>query len=76
LVITDPEVAHRVSDCMQKMFRILDATADDVRNSCSKEDYKAFKKATATIAGSIVMDVMEPLYKKHPQLAPANWNEE
>ena len=75
-MITDPEVALRVSECMQKMFRILDATADDVRVSCSKGDYQAFLRATSKIAGSIVMDVMEPLYAKHPQLVPADWGQD
>jgi hypothetical protein len=31
---------------------------------------------TAGIAHSIVFDVMEPLYKKHPLLKPNNWDEE
>jgi hypothetical protein len=75
-VITDREVASRVSEAMKKMFSILAGSVEDVRVSCSKNDYEAYKKATAQIAGGIVMDVMEQLYAKHPELAPSNWNEQ
>jgi hypothetical protein len=75
-VITDREVATRVSEAMKKMFSILGAFVENVRLSCSKSDYEAYKKATAQIASRIVMDVMEPLYARHPELAPSNWSDE
>jgi phytoene/squalene synthetase len=58
------------------MFTRLSESCETVRGQCSEQEYKAYIKGTAGIAGSIVMDVMEPLYKKHPQLRPHNWDDD
>ena len=70
------------SDGGFKRYRLLNPntnaahSCDTVREQCSEQEYKAYMKSTAGIAGSIVMDVMEPLYKKHPQLKPDNWDDD
>ena len=74
-MIKNVEVAARVSDTMKRMFELLDASVADVQEHCSEEEYKAYLKSTSSIAGGIVMDVMEPLYDKHPELAPSYWND-
>ncbi len=75
-MIDDPNVAKQISDLMMDMFLRLDQSCQTVRKQCSDQEYKAYMKGTAGIAGSIVMDVMEPLYEKHPHLKPSNWDDD
>jgi hypothetical protein len=35
---------------------------------------RAYQTATGRIVGAILMDVLEPLYLRHPELKPANWD--
>ncbi len=72
-VIEDSNTAKQVHDVMMEMFNKLTDSCELVRKTCSPEEYSAYKKATAALAGAIVFDVIEPLYQKHPALKPANW---
>ncbi len=74
-MIDDPDVAKQISELMMDMFTRLSDSCDAVREHCSQEEYAAYIKGTSKIAGGIVFGVMEPLYKKHPNLKPANWDE-
>jgi hypothetical protein len=71
----NPEVAKQISDLMTDMFTRLSDSWDSVKKLCSEQEYKAYLKSTARIAGAIVIDVMEPLCEKHPDLKPRNWDE-
>lgn len=74
-MIENPELAKQISDLMTDMFTRLSDSCDSVKKQCSEQEYKAYLKSTSRIAGAIVMDVMEPLYKAHPHLKPRNWDE-
>ena len=74
-MIENPEVAKQISGLMTEMFTRLSDSCDSVKRQCSEQEYKACSRSTARIAGAIVMDVMEPLYEKHPHLKPRNWDE-
>ena len=75
-MIDNPSVAKHISDLMLDMFTRLSESCEAVKQQCSGQEYKAYMKVTGRIAGSIVMDVMEPLYEKHPQLKPRNWDDD
>ena len=74
-MISNPEVAKRVSDLMLDVFYRLDASIPDVKRECSVEEAATYQKAVGRVAGAIVMDVLEPLYRKNPMLKPHNWDE-
>jgi hypothetical protein len=42
---------------------------------CTPEEAAAYQKAAGRVARPIVMDVLEPLYDKHPALKPHNWDD-
>ena len=75
-MIENPTVAKQVSDLMMDMFTRLSESCETVRQQCSEPEYRAYLKSTSGIAGSIVLDVMEPLYNKHPHLKPGNWDDD
>ncbi len=74
-MIENPIVAKQISELMTDMFTRLCDSLETVREQCSAEDHTAYIKATRRIGCGIVFDVLEPLYKKHPNLKPANWDE-
>jgi hypothetical protein len=74
-MIDSPSVAKQISDLMMEIFTRLFDSCETVKEQCSEEEYRAYMKSTAGIAGAIVLDVMEPLYEKHPHLKPRNWDE-
>ena len=74
-MITNPEVANKISETMKKMWEELCGCCELVRDRCSPEEYAQFIKATRNVGCGIVMDVMEPLYEANPSLKPAGWDD-
>jgi len=74
-MVNSPVVAKQISDAMQDMFNRLHDCSCAVSEQCSSAEYKAFVHAIRNISSGIVFDVMEPLYAKHPSLAPSNWED-
>jgi hypothetical protein len=74
-VISDGNTARQISDLMQDVFCRLDESVTAVRQSCSPEEAAAYCEAVGKVVCPIVMDVMEPLYERHPELKPANWDD-
>jgi hypothetical protein len=75
-MIENPSVAKQITELMMDMFTRLSDFCETVREHCSQQEYAAYIKSTSGIAGAIVLDVMEPLYRKHPHLKPKNWDDE
>lgn len=73
-MISNGETAKRISELMLDIFRRVDESVVMVRESCAEEEAAAYSKAVGKVAGAIVMDVLEPLYDKNPNLKPSNWD--
>lgn len=73
-MIADPEIAKDVSRVMLDIFRRVDESLAAVREQCPADEVKAYQTATGRVAGAIVMDVLEPLYVRHPDLKPPKWD--
>ena len=74
-MISDPIAAKRVNELLLEAFYRLDESCAVVRDSSPAEEYVAYIKSTARIAGGI-LETLEHVYKRQPQLKPANWDEE
>jgi len=74
-MISDTDTAKQISDLMLDLFRRVDESIATIKTTCSPEEAAAYSKAAGRVACSIVMDVLEPLYQKHPSLKPRNWDE-
>ena len=64
-------VARDVSDLMVDIGRQLDASLSGVREGCSADEYKAYLAVVARMLGDMLLDVMNPIYARHPELKPA-----
>jgi len=60
---------------MLEIFSRVDESVARVKETCSAEEAAAYEKASGRVASAVVMDVLEPLYKAHPELKPHNWGE-
>jgi hypothetical protein len=67
-------VAKQISHLMMEIFCRIDASMANVKKSCGAQEAAAYSKAAGKVAGAVVMDVLEPLYEKHPSLKPSNWD--
>ncbi|WP_395641747.1 hypothetical protein [Rudaea sp.] len=69
-MISDVVVARRISDLMLDVSgKLNDSILDVVRSS--PEDAENYKRAIGFLLGGILLDVLNPLYKAHPDLKPA-----
>jgi hypothetical protein len=73
-VISNPSTARQISDIMLEFTKQLEESTELVRTTCSVAEWKAYKKAAATIYGEMFLSLLEPLYKKHPSLKPPGWD--
>jgi hypothetical protein len=73
-MLSNSETAKRVSELMLDIFRRVDESVAMVRESCPEQEAATYSKAVGKVAGAVVMDVLEPLYEKNPNLKPSNWD--
>jgi hypothetical protein len=76
LMISNSSMAREINELMLDLFRRVDESVQRVKETCPPEEAAAYQKATGRVACPIVMDVLEPLYERHPALKPPNWDEE
>jgi hypothetical protein len=74
-MISNNETAQTISELMLDIFRRVDESVATVRMTCLPEEAAAYQRAAGRVAGPIVLDVLEPLYEKHPGLKPPNWGD-
>ena len=73
-MLSNSDPARRISELMLEIFRRVDESVAVVRESCGEQEAAAYSKAVGKVAGAVVMDVLEPLYEKNPDLKPPNWD--
>lgn len=69
-MIEQEDVAAEVSKLMLEFGARLDASIALVQSRCTPQEFQAYRKAVGGIMGSMLLEVMNPLYEKHPQLKP------
>jgi hypothetical protein len=69
-MISRPDVAERVSALMLELGAKLDDSVREVGDSCSDEEFSRYRQAVGNIMGTILLDVLNPIYAAHPRLKP------
>lgn len=75
-MISDADVARKISDLALSIFRQLDESAAMVQKCCSPDDANSYRKSAGKVIYPIVFDLLEPLYQQHPSLKPPNWDDD
>jgi hypothetical protein len=73
-MVEDFEIAKQLAEALKASFSLLDESAAIVRQHCSKEETDQYLKAVGPVCAEIVFKLMEPLYRRHPELKPAGWD--
>ena len=74
-MIEDIEIAKEVNRQIREATRILDESAALVR-SRAPDGAREYVVAVGRVFEAISAELLDPLYREHPQLAPAEWKTE
>lgn len=74
-MIKDKQIAKEVYDLMLTHYQQLNESVIKVMERCSEEEFKEYRFAVGHILGEEFFQVIEPLYKEHPELKPENWDD-
>jgi hypothetical protein len=75
-MIQDKKVAQQISDLMLKVQAEINDSIFLVKDNCSKEEFEAYRKAGARVLADILLDILNPIYAKHPALKPKGLDDE
>ncbi len=76
LEVGNEQLAGTVSTRLLAVFQELEDTVLLVAGESSGEELQRYKQAIGCVCGSLVLDVLGPLYEAHPGVKPESWNEE
>jgi hypothetical protein len=70
VMISDAIVAGQISKLMLDITRKLDESVAAVQETCSLEEFTVYRTAVGRILGDVLLEVLNPLYSRHPTLRP------
>ena len=65
------QTASDVSALMLEVTEKLNASVEHVRSAGSTEEFESYRSAVAEILGTVLLEVLNPIYAEHPELKPA-----
>ncbi|HEY3706838.1 MAG TPA: hypothetical protein VGL22_17375 [Terracidiphilus sp.] len=75
-MISDKDVARQISDLMLDAFNRIEDSCELVSRSVPQQEAAAYSQAADRIIQPIVLDLLEPLFARHPDLKPAHWDDD
>jgi hypothetical protein len=70
----DKATAKQISVLMLEYGAKLDESVKLVKQTCSEDDFRKYRDAVGKVLGYMLLDIMNPLYKEHPDLKPPDLN--
>jgi hypothetical protein len=70
MMIQEKDVAIEINNLILDVYEKLNESVRFVQERCGESGVIEYRKAVAMVMGSIVLDVMNPLYLKYPDLKP------
>jgi hypothetical protein len=64
------DIAEKISALMLEYGEKLDNSVKIVMDTSSTEEFEAYRNAVGQIMGTMLVDIMNPLYRKYPDLKP------
>jgi hypothetical protein len=69
-MISEVTVAAQISKLMLDITQRLDESVATVQETCSPEEFTVYRTAVGRILGEVLLEVLNPLYSRHPTLRP------
>ncbi|GKX60243.1 hypothetical protein [Leminorella grimontii] len=73
-MIDNKDVARNISELMLRMGGELNDSLFLVKARCNEDEYLVYKKQVANLMGDMLLNILNPLYKKHPDIKPKELN--
>jgi hypothetical protein len=64
------DIAETINRLMLEYGAKLDSSVKLVMDTSSAEEFEAYRAAVAQIMGTMLVDIMNPIYREHPDLKP------
>jgi hypothetical protein len=64
------EVAAEIVALMLEYWDKLNASVQSVKDTCSRQEFLAYRKAVSIIMGKMRIGIMQPIFNEHPDLEP------
>lgn len=64
------DIAEKISALMLEYGEKLDNSVKLVMDTSSTEEFEAYRNAVGQIMGTMLVDIMNPLYREYPDLKP------
>lgn len=64
------EIAEEISKLMLYCGSEIDKSVVLVKNTCDSEEFEIYRKAIGKIMGTMLVDIMNPIYKQYPDIKP------
>lgn len=64
------DVAETINRLMLDYGAKLDSSVKLVMDTSSVEEFEKYRMAVAQIMGTMLVDIMNPIYQEHPELKP------
>jgi hypothetical protein len=69
-MIQNKETAKQISALMLELGAKLNESVALVRDTCEASEFNVYRSAVGQLMGTMLLDVMNPLYSTHPELKP------
>jgi hypothetical protein len=73
-MVDDEKIARQISELMLDCGARLDDSVALVQSKCTPEELRVYRRAVGKVMGEILLEVLNPLYAKHPSLKPQGLN--
>jgi hypothetical protein len=73
-LIEDSKIAKQVAEVMQDCTARLNESVALVRDTCGADELIPYRRAVGKVMAEILLEVLNPLYGKHPSLKPPGFD--
>lgn len=69
-MISDENIANKINELMLRIGSELNDSVVLVQDHCDKDEFQQYRNAVGVVMGSLLFEVMRPLYEQHPRIKP------
>jgi len=69
-MINDKEVAKYIECLMRQISGEINESIIEIQEKCSPREFEEYRRAAGKVMGYIFLDIMNPIYKRHPEIMP------
>ncbi len=73
--LPNDEIAKKISDTCLHAFGELEDSVRLVQLEANSQTAQSYRQAIGSVLGTLVLDVLAPLYAAHPQVKPDSWQD-